>query len=120
MLWTNQAERICLVNTLKLVQRDRCDGIVEGDVGTRNKSGIDMVMVNEEREREKWKEAWDPGDMRLVFRCGTPGFGGGLGFILSAYFFTEFRRSERLTQSQTRSRAQPLCYTRASVLDPGT
>ncbi len=43
----------------------------------RKKSGIDMVMVNEsrerEREREKWKEAGGPGDMRLVFRCGTPG-----------------------------------------------
>ena len=34
-----------------------------------------MVMVNEwrEREGEKWKEAGGPGDMRLVFRCGTPG-----------------------------------------------
>jgi len=38
-----------------------------------------MVMVNEsrererEREREKCKEAGGPGDMRLAFRCGTPG-----------------------------------------------
>jgi len=40
----------------------------------RKKSGIDMVMVNEsiERERER-KEAGGPGDMRLAFRCGTPG-----------------------------------------------
>jgi len=48
----------------------------------RKKSGIDMVMVNEsrererEREREKCKEAGGPGDMRLAFRCGTPGVGG--------------------------------------------
>jgi len=44
----------------------------------RKKSGIDMVMVNESRERERergreGKEAGGPGDMRLVFRCGTPG-----------------------------------------------
>jgi hypothetical protein len=41
----------------------------------RKKFGIDMVMVNEsrEREREKGKDAGGPGDMRLFFRCGTPG-----------------------------------------------